>query len=106
MTISRLGLAAFLGSPATGCFVARVWMVDYELHGSAFRDETSLSKGSAAEDLDLIVADEHVTFSFRIEPAPIRVSIENHGPGAVSLDCADASFIDASREAHRVLDLD
>jgi hypothetical protein len=102
----RLGLVAVLASVGAGCFVGRVWMVDYKFDTSAVRDasgrETVLSTSRVADEVDLTAEDDHAAFAFRFEPGRIRVSIRNRGTEALSLDLDEASYVDASGQTHRL----
>jgi hypothetical protein len=101
----RLGFLAVLASIGAGCFVARVWMVDYRFETSASRTEsgteTTLATSAAGQE-DLAAGDDPARFAFEVEPGRIRVRVENQGTDALFLDVADASYVDALGQKHRL----
>jgi hypothetical protein len=101
VTALAIALAVVCTTTGTGCFVSRVWVVDYELDPAASRsragEEVTLSTSRGEDDeADLIATDERAQFVFRVEPGRIRLSVTNRGSEPLTLRFAEATFVDAA----------
>jgi len=100
----QLALIVLCVSLGAGCLVGRVWMVDYSFDSTALRvhasEEIALATSQVGDEVDLLATDERARFAFRVAPGRIQVSVENRGPEPLSLNFADAAYVDANRKTH------